>query len=110
MRPDYNKSTAEVYTQLTRYLVEHQKDLEVLNSAGVNGGVKGILPSWVADWRKIDVEIPINSDQYRACGKYKCRIQAHNLPTTLSIVGVKVDTVIKTLEISQKSVHEAFVS
>src|SRR3954464_15077593 len=99
MRPDYNQSTDEVYTQLTRYLVKDQKSLEVLSSAGVNKGVKSLLPSWVADWRKIDVEVPVNWDQYNACGEYKCKIHSHDMPTTLSIVGVKVDTVLKTLEI-----------
>ncbi|KAI1209669.1 heterokaryon incompatibility protein-domain-containing protein [Annulohypoxylon truncatum] len=49
--PDYSKSVAEVYTEVTRKYIEHFNKLEVLNQCELRtpSPFPG-LPSWVPDW------------------------------------------------------------
>ncbi len=49
LRPDYNKSLPQIYTEITRFQIQKDQRLEVLSA--VTKTHSSDLPSWVPDWR-----------------------------------------------------------
>ncbi|KAJ9663577.1 hypothetical protein H2201_005538 [Coniosporium apollinis] len=51
LRPDYNKSVAEVYRDTTRYLIRHNTNLDVLSHTCSSDANRNYdAPSWAARW------------------------------------------------------------
>ena len=51
VKPDYKKSAAEIYMELTRAILETKKRKNILNQVELNVEQSGVgAPSWVPDW------------------------------------------------------------
>ncbi|KAJ3477161.1 hypothetical protein NLG97_g8910 [Lecanicillium saksenae] len=71
LKPDYSKTTREVYTEATVAMLQRQPDKPILELASFPKGICD-LPSWVPDWKRIGrygVCDPISSlDGYQVFG------------------------------------------
>lgn len=50
LNPDYSKSTTEVYTEVTEYLIMKYRTLDVIDLFSIENRSLPDLPSWVPDW------------------------------------------------------------
>ncbi|CAH0051172.1 unnamed protein product [Clonostachys solani] len=72
LQPDYQKTTAEVYTTFARFLIEHQAGhLGILNNVShIEDPEDGEYPSWVPKWfepkREINMAEDFKMGYYRA--------------------------------------------
>jgi hypothetical protein len=99
MDPDYEASTEEVFTNVSRYLITRDQSSILLHSAGVGFDRTQVnLPSWVADWTsefwKSGVRTLQLFDQgWKAAGTSKVKVRAGNDPRSLMVMGRRIDAV-----------------
>ena len=60
---DYNKKTAQVYTDCAKHLLENGEGLALLSLVGSGNPVVQALPSWVPDF-----SVPLRPQPLRSCG------------------------------------------
>jgi hypothetical protein len=70
LRPDYQRSTIQVFTDLALHLYE-KNDADVLREACTihNQGMVNMLPSWTPDWTPTQESKPMRYKQFNAGGK-----------------------------------------
>lgn len=104
--PDYGLSVQEVYRRTAIALITNGDGLETLFTAAANSrkGVEG-LPSWVPDWRKVDILSEAWFQAYHDCRYYKpngtkaANMQVLADPTCVTIRGGFVDSIVQQTEV-----------
>lgn len=61
--PNYNKSLEEIYTDATVAIQQNGKTLNILAYASLSSN--SALPSWVIDWKTVDIQIDICDDSFQ---------------------------------------------
>lgn len=126
LRPNYDADVIDVYTRIGRFLIQSSNSLAILTrSTGVSPAVDGTerkysldgLPTWVPNWCDFDTperELakslawldhtnPNKAPQlgfpkhYRASTGLQARILDTPTPGLLSLVGLKVDTILRAI-------------
>lgn len=104
--PDYGLSVQEVYRRTARALITKGDGLEILFTAATNSrkGVEG-LPSWVPDWRKVNVLSEAWFQAYHDCKYYQpngtkaANTQVLADPTCVTVRGGFVDSIVQQTEV-----------
>ncbi|KAL7623165.1 hypothetical protein AAE478_006846 [Parahypoxylon ruwenzoriense] len=93
--PDYNKSVAELYTDVAKYILETSDNLHILAHAeGDRFRQVSGLPTWVPDWSvKEDLGLRITGyKRYKAAGELPCFKKTH-VGNSLIVRGFELDTI-----------------
>lgn len=99
MNPDYEASTEEVFTNISRCLLTRDQSYDLLHSAGAGFDRTQVnLPSWVADWTSEIWESGVRTlrlfDQgWKAAGTSKVSICVGNYSRSLVVVGRRIDAI-----------------
>jgi hypothetical protein len=109
IRPDYQISVSEMYRQTALALIAHTRTLDVLSTAGRQRN-RHELPFWVPDWSahmhfarsnfEPQITPDLNSVNFAACGNTLAEVRDLG-EAGLSVLGVHVDTVWKTLPLTE---------
>jgi hypothetical protein len=96
VEPDYNKTDAEVYRNIARFLVIEHGHLAVLSHVGKSREPN--WPSWVPDWRQdrasnILSTMHCTDDTYNASGDQSLHVGANSIADILSLQGIETDIV-----------------
>ncbi|MDA4132711.1 MAG: HET domain-containing protein, partial [Thaumarchaeota archaeon] len=117
-RPDYAKSTAQVYRETARDIIRTEDSLDILVAAraSYSGPTDQNLPSWVPDWRRESDEsrptlfvnrerlftlyisgsmdsVKVNGHGYSACGEEKAAVRFSTSLDTLHTEAVVIDEI-----------------
>ena len=104
--PDYRLSVQEVYCRTARALIKRGDGLKVLFTAAINArqGMEG-LPSWVPDWRMVNVKSEAWFEAYHdyrcyeAKGSEAASVQVLADPMCVSARGSFVDSIYQQTEV-----------
>ncbi|KAI0853388.1 HET-domain-containing protein [Daldinia vernicosa] len=103
LQPNYNVSTAELYTAVAKEILEHSPDLNLLSvPRRLSGSGPCNLPSWVPDWTNTRLTAPlglanysdINELTFTASGFSKPDIILDTDSNVLGVQGHRVDRII----------------
>lgn len=91
--PDYTKSTAEVYSDMTERMFRLLGSLDFLLEATHTVGTLGPdYPSWVPDFSyRPQFHIPANCELYHACGKSRLEYSISDDGKELNLLGKCID-------------------
>lgn len=109
--PDYNKSTAVVYSEATRRMIEDRQDLYFLTYALSKARQDLHLPSWVLDWGISEFGFP--GRRREACGPFS-KFEPLDSPPSAMILPIEsqnigtVSRAGKPLE-KNESVHDILI-
>ncbi|KAI1657651.1 HET-domain-containing protein [Daldinia decipiens] len=102
LQPNYNVSTAELYTAVAKEILEHSPDLNLLSvPRRFSGAGPCDLPSWVPDWTNTRLTAPlglanysdINELSFTASGLSKPEIILDTDSNVLGVQGHRVDRI-----------------
>lgn len=99
LRPDYNKSVAEVYRDTTRYLISHDATLDVLSHTCAPATNRDCsAPSWAARWDVPNGTRPLIDGAAAGLYTADCGMKMHLANTdddnVLRLRGISFDTVL----------------
>ncbi|KAL7930729.1 heterokaryon incompatibility domain-containing protein [Trichoderma chlorosporum] len=90
--PDYKKTTAELYADVSRAIITHTKSLDVLNSCyGYFKSSVPNLPSWAASWNDAPLKY-FDDEIFKASGDSSVVYRDSEDSLLLEIKGRKVDS------------------
>lgn len=94
-RADYNKTAAELYTEVSHAIIIHTGSLDIMSSCyGFFRPSIPDLPSWVASWNDTPLRY-FDEDTFNAASSSPVVYEDSGDGRTLRIKGRKVDTVMK---------------
>ena len=108
---DYQDTSVQVlYTDFSRFYLEDQKDLRVLQSCDNNPFRIKALPTWVADWSHQTAVNFLAYDEYRAAGSSEVIVDYDGTTEVLTLLGVTVDRIKLLAPPAHGSIEEVFSS
>jgi hypothetical protein len=94
--PDYTRSVAELYTQVTRTWVQRDNNMSFLANCSIQGAfeISG-LPSWVPNWAGFRKTLfPVPYKHYRATGETEASLKiCDEMPQCLQVFGLPQATI-----------------
>jgi hypothetical protein len=94
--PDYTRSVAELYTQVTRTWVQRDNNMSSLADYSIQGAfeISG-LPSWAPNWAGFrNTLLPVPYKHYHAAGETKASLKIRDeMPRCLQVFGLPQATI-----------------
>jgi Heterokaryon incompatibility protein (HET) len=107
LRPNYNQTISELFTDVTWMIIQKQQSLEALCMADVGNSPRtnsSDLPSWVIDWRLSSGQpARLDYNGYQAASPQNhCSVHLARSSSTLEVSGIHIDTVMMVLKEAEK--------
>ncbi|KAL1631234.1 hypothetical protein SLS56_004482 [Neofusicoccum ribis] len=107
IKADYTKEKAEVFVEATKWIIGHEKTLDIFGQIGAPEGRDSDLPSWVPDYGSVSdshdpvIELCIPQAKHRASGGTSPStwwpLAQH--PNTLQTTSYHLDTLVSTVDV-----------
>lgn len=100
---DYSKPVSEVYQYLAKYIINRDRNLDILCVACIHRDSKSDdLPTWTPDWRVRNPNIGFEKDyfrlKYNATGFTKAKMQSQEALGTLTVQGYMFDFIAEIMD------------
>jgi Heterokaryon incompatibility protein (HET) len=105
IKPDYTKTKAQVYQEVVLSKLEKLYSATILTRCEMQEGLDLELPSWVPDWSKISLAIPLKGGGATGSSLADSRYLDHGVLAITGVLSASIDTIEKFVFVDASYKH-----